>query len=71
MTSSMTADKIISIAYGIKIQDCNDPYIVAAEHIVDAINAIMIPGSYLVNLLPFREYHSNDVIYFNLNQVLQ
>lgn len=50
----MAAGEIISVAYGIEIQDRNDPYVVDAEHAIEAVTATANPGSYLVDLLPIR-----------------
>lgn len=51
----MAAGQIISVAYGIEIQDRNDPYVVDAEIAVEAFAATANPGSYMVDLLPIRK----------------
>lgn len=51
----MAGSTIISIAYGIEVQDASDPYLATAEHVMEAVNATFTPGAYLVDMLPFCE----------------
>lgn len=43
----------MKIAYGVDVDPEKDSYIETAEHAVSAISATTIPGSYLVDALPF------------------
>ena len=52
---SMAGKEIMKIAYGIDVQDKNDPYILTAEHAVGSISATTNAGSNLVDTLPFCE----------------
>lgn len=55
---SMVGGEILAIGYGIEVQAKDDPYVAMAEHAEGAVKAALNPGSYLVDLLPFREsYH--------------
>lgn len=50
---SMAGAAILKIAYGIKIQAENDPFLYTAERATEAISATTNAGSYLVDALPF------------------
>jgi hypothetical protein len=52
---SMAGATILKLAYGIKIQPENDPFIYTAERATEAISATTNAGSYLVDVLPFCE----------------
>ena len=52
----MAAGQILSIAYGIQIQEHNDPYVIDAEEASIAVSKTLNPGSYLVDLFPFRTF---------------
>lgn len=58
----MTGSSIISIAYGIETLEDNDPYVATAEHTMEAVNASLVPGAFLVDLFPVCEY-----VLFNLS----
>jgi hypothetical protein len=45
---------ILRISYGIEVEPHDDPYIDIAEKALFGINQAAIPGSYLVDALPFR-----------------
>ena len=53
----MAGAEIMDIAYGIDVAPRDDPYIATAEHAVESISATTNAGSYLVDVLPVREYH--------------
>lgn len=55
----MVAGQILSIAYGIEVKEHNDPYVIAAEEAAGAVSATLNPGSYLVDLFPFRKFLTN------------
>jgi hypothetical protein len=44
------------MTYGIKVQPYNDPYIKIAEEAVGAIAELMIPGAFLVDIIPILKY---------------
>lgn len=50
-----TGSLSLSIAYGIETQEENDPYIMHAERTLEAANAAMVPGAFLVDVFPARE----------------
>ncbi|KAH6915729.1 cytochrome P450 [Coprinopsis sp. MPI-PUGE-AT-0042] len=45
-----------SLAYGIPTQPRNDPYIRLAEQSIDPAGRAVVPGAYLVDVLPFLKY---------------
>lgn len=51
----MVGEVIIRAAYGITVQDKNDPYIDAAEYGVWIANQCLVPGRWLVDIVPVRE----------------
>jgi hypothetical protein len=46
----------MTIAYGIKIQGFDDPYIVNIEESMNGLNIAAIPGSFLVDQIPALKY---------------
>ena len=44
----------MTTAYGIDVKEHNDPYLEVAEHAADCVRLTLVPGAYLVDLLPFR-----------------
>lgn len=57
----MTGSSIITIAYGIETMEENDPFITTAEHTMEAVNASMIPGAFLVDIFPVCECLDHEV----------
>lgn len=53
---SVVAGAITSIAYGIKIQDKDDPYVKLAVEGSKSLIDTAIPGKYLVDSLPFLKH---------------
>ena len=51
----MAGGLILSIAYGIEVQEENDPFIAAAETSIHVVATTLMPGAYLVDLFPPRE----------------
>ncbi|KIP07825.1 hypothetical protein PHLGIDRAFT_29862 [Phlebiopsis gigantea 11061_1 CR5-6] len=51
-----TGSLSLSIAYGIETQEENDPYIMHAERTLEAANAAMVPGAFLVDVFPALKY---------------
>ena len=44
------------MTYGIKIRPYNDPYIKMAEEAMVAIAELLIPGAFLVDIIPVLKY---------------
>ena len=44
------------MTYGITVRPKNDPYIKIAEEAVEAITELLIPGSFLVDIIPILKY---------------
>lgn len=53
---------IVRGSYGIDVQEKNDPYIANAERVVCIANETLIPGKWLVDVLPIRMF--NQFPYF-------
>lgn len=51
----MAGDSIMAIAYGIETTE-DDPYVATAEHAMEAVNASLVPGAFLVDLFPICEF---------------
>ncbi|KAF8884166.1 cytochrome P450 [Infundibulicybe gibba] len=47
---------IMEIAYGIKVEDTNDPYITIAEEAVAGLAEAGVAGTFLVDLIPMLKY---------------
>lgn len=52
----MTGEVIISVAYGLDVQAEDDPYITLAERGNEGPIEAVIPGAFLVDMLPFLKY---------------
>ena len=52
----MTGSSSLSIAYGVETQEKDDLYVMHAERTMDAVNASLTPGAFLVDLFPIRQY---------------
>lgn len=48
----MSAGLVLGAGYGIEIQEDNDPYVAMSQKTLDAIEAAVLPGSYLVDFIP-------------------
>jgi hypothetical protein len=53
---SLFAALITEIAYGIEIQDHNDPYIEQIETVMKGVGEASIPGKFLVEMFPIMKY---------------
>jgi len=53
MPPSMAGETIMSVAYGLEVQQENDIYIRTAEEGVHPLTAAGVPGAFLVDTLPF------------------
>lgn len=49
---SMAGATIMSVGYGLNVQEKNDPYITMAERGVHPLVAAAVPGAFLVDTLP-------------------
>ncbi|KAL7277361.1 hypothetical protein ACG7TL_009221 [Trametes sanguinea] len=47
---------IMDVVYGIDVQERNDPYINLAETVGEIFTQVVVPGKWLVELLPILEY---------------
>ncbi|GJE99701.1 cytochrome P450 [Phanerochaete sordida] len=47
---------IMSVGYGIDVLEENDPYLTAGEHTSECARVALVPGTYLVDILPFLKY---------------
>ena len=54
--SSAFAATILSVTYDITVKDSDDPYITTAEIALDGFAEAGIPGSFVVDYLPFLKY---------------
>ncbi|KAJ2934996.1 hypothetical protein H1R20_g2118, partial [Candolleomyces eurysporus] len=52
----MAGDTILSIAYGLEIQQENDPHLKRSEAVVHALTTAAVPGAFLVDALPILRY---------------
>jgi tRNA G10 N-methylase Trm11 len=46
---------MMEIAYGIKVQEKDDPWIKLCEEVVEIFSRVTQPGAFLVNMIPFGE----------------
>lgn len=53
---SLTAETIVSVAYGIQIQKENDPYVKISEDANAGAVIAAIPGRFLVDAIPLLKY---------------
>lgn len=60
--SSMAGRVIMRTAYGIDVQDNNDPYIDIAERGLQALNAGVNAGSFLVDIVPICKRLRNGLL---------
>jgi len=56
LRSSAFAATILSVTYDITVKDSDDPYITTAEIALDGFSEAGIPGSFVVDYLPFLKY---------------
>ena len=54
--TSLVGSTTLSMTYSIKVQPYNDPYIKIAEEAVESISELMIPGAFLVDIIPILKY---------------
>ena len=51
----------IQSTYGIKTQEQDDPYVKVVEEAVSVVG-VLIPGAFLVDIFPIREYFSASTL---------
>lgn len=56
---SVFAAMIMKISYGIDVSERNDRYITMAEEAADSVVKAGMPGTYWVDIMPFREISSS------------
>jgi hypothetical protein len=56
LRTSLVGSTTLSMTYGIKVQPYNDPYIKIAEEAIESIAELLIPGSFLVDIIPVLKY---------------
>ena len=44
------------MTYSINVRPCNDPYIKIAEEAMGAVAELLIPGAFLVDIIPILKY---------------
>ena len=44
------------MTYSMKVQPYGDPYIKIAEEAISSISELMIPGAFLVDIIPIMKY---------------
>jgi hypothetical protein len=54
LETSIFGATILSVTYGIKVQESDDPYIALGEEALKGFNEI--PGTFLVDLFPILKY---------------
>jgi hypothetical protein len=54
--ASMTGELVMSITYGIAVKSTNDPYINVAEKGMQGVVEAAIPGSFLVDMIPWLRW---------------
>jgi len=53
-TGSLTGSLTLSVAYGLNIESESDKFYAASEDAMDAVNVAVVPGNFLVDVLPIR-----------------
>jgi len=55
---SIVGATIMDVVYGIQVTSMDDPYITIAEKVLLLFTSAMLPGTFLVDMLPFRKPYS-------------
>src|SRR5882762_3522926 len=53
---SLVGSTTLSMTYSIQVQPYNDPYIKIAEDAIGSISELLIPGAFLVDIIPILRY---------------
>jgi hypothetical protein len=56
LRTSLGGSLTLSITYGINVRPYNDPYIKIAEEAVAALVELVVPGAFLVDVIPILKY---------------
>ena len=56
MEISLFSATIMKVAYGIDVQESDDPYILVAEEAVKGMHQAALPGAFLVDLFPMLRF---------------
>ncbi|KAF9479499.1 cytochrome P450 [Pholiota conissans] len=56
ITRNAVAGLALSIAYGIKVEETNDPYVNLAHEAGDSVTQASVPGAFLVDFIPILKY---------------
>ena len=56
LRTSLVGSTIISTTYSINVRHYNDPYIKTAEEAMEAVAELLIPGAFLVDIIPILKY---------------
>ena len=54
----MTGATAISLAYGLDVQDVNDPFVNMSQLAFDTALEASVPGAFLVDVIPWLKYVS-------------
>jgi len=54
LTGSLTGSLTLSVAYGVNIESESDELYSASEDAMIAVDAALVPGTFLVDALPIR-----------------
>ncbi|KAG5650875.1 hypothetical protein H0H81_010675 [Sphagnurus paluster] len=52
----MAGEIILTIAYGLQIQEHDDPYVAISQEAVESLNAAVVPGAFFVDFLPVLKH---------------
>jgi hypothetical protein len=56
LRTSLAGSITLSMTYGINVRPYNDPYIKIAEEAVTALAELLVPGAFLVDIIPILKY---------------
>ena len=56
LPTSLVGFITLSMTYSIKVQPYKDPYIKIAEEAMESISELLIPGAFLVDIIPILKY---------------
>lgn len=56
LSRSLAGGTVLSIAYGIQVQDENDPYLEMSRLALQTLNSAAVPGAFLVDSFPFLKH---------------
>ena len=56
LCTSLVGSTTLSMTYSIKVQPYDDPYIKMAEEALGSISELLVPGAFLVDIIPILKY---------------